>query len=210
MAPFYFTHIDGSASSRGPLPSTDHGAVSTAAAHENPRGPCTVVSRPAPESLLWTNPSPGTEEPEENRRSRLPSGGARAWSTSLDARNIGEGGDSSPRGMAHSMRSSRNRQKSLHGCRGVGGEFQTKREVKTPASFHRGGRGGSKLHAQQGLHQCAPAALDDPPHARRAAPAGAAARRRSGHRRAARSRLTRDLARGSDCAHARLPKQTDR
>lgn len=121
MAPFYFTHIDGSASSRGPLPSTDHGAVSTAAAHENPRGPCTVVSRPAPESLLWTNPSPGTEEPEENRRSRLPSGGARAWSTSLDARNIGEGGDSSPRGMAHSMRSSRNRQKSLLlGCRGGG------------------------------------------------------------------------------------------
>ena len=124
MAPFYFTHIDGSASSRGPLPSTDHGAVSTAAAHENPRGPCTVVSRPAPESLLWTNPSPGTEEPEENRRSRLPSGGARAWSTSLDARNIGEGGDSSPRGMAHSMRSSRNRQKSLLlGCRG-GGNFK--------------------------------------------------------------------------------------
>ena len=209
MAPFYFTHIDGSASSRGPLPSTDHGAVSTAAAHENPRGPCTVVSRPAPESLLWTNPSPGTEEPEENRRSRLPSGGARAWSTSLDARNIGEGGDSSPRGMAHSMRSSRNRQKRLQGW--SGGNFKRKRgEIEYHASFHRGGRGGSKLHAQQGLHQCAPAALDDPPHARRAAPAGAAARRRSGHRRAARSRLTRDLARGSDCAHARLPKQTDR
>ena len=60
------------------------------------------MSRPAPESLLWSNPSPGTEEPEENRRSRLPSGGARAWSTSLDARNIGEGerDSDSPRGMA--------------------------------------------------------------------------------------------------------------
>ena len=32
-----------------------------------------------------------TEEPEDNRRSKLPSGGARAWSTDFDARNIGDG-----------------------------------------------------------------------------------------------------------------------
>ena len=80
-------HSDGNASSRGPLPSTDHGAVSTAAAHENQRGPGSVVSIPA----LCNDPLPGTEEPEDNRRSKLPSGGARAWSTDFDARNIGDG-----------------------------------------------------------------------------------------------------------------------
>ena len=80
-------HSDGNASSRGPLPSTDHGAVSTAAAHENQRGPGSVASIPA----LCNDPLPGTEEPEDNRRSKLPSGGARAWSTDFDARNIGDG-----------------------------------------------------------------------------------------------------------------------
>ena len=80
-------HSDGNASSRGPLPSTDHGAVSTAAAHENQRGPGSVASIPA----LCNDPLPGTEEPEDNRRSKLPSGGARARSTDFDARNIGDG-----------------------------------------------------------------------------------------------------------------------
>ena len=80
-------HSDGNASSRGPVPSTDHGAVSTAAAHENQRGPGSVASIPA----LCNDPLPGTEEPEDNRRSKLPSGGARAWSTDFDARNIGDG-----------------------------------------------------------------------------------------------------------------------
>jgi hypothetical protein len=58
--------------------------VSTAAAHETPRNPWTIVSGPAPETLLCNDPSPGcwgTEEPvrrgEENRRSRLPSGRTR-------------------------------------------------------------------------------------------------------------------------------------
>ena len=40
---------------------------------------------------LCNDPLPGTEEPEDNRRSKLPSGGARAWSTDFDARNIGDG-----------------------------------------------------------------------------------------------------------------------
>ena len=58
--------------------------MSTAAAHETPRNPWTIVSGPAPETLLCNDPSPGcwgTEEPvrrgEENRRSRLPSGRTR-------------------------------------------------------------------------------------------------------------------------------------
>lgn len=81
------SHQQAHTSSRGPLPSTDHGAVSTAAAHESHRGPCSVASIPA----LCNDPLPGTEEPEDNRRSKLPSGGARAWSTDFDARNIGDG-----------------------------------------------------------------------------------------------------------------------
>ena len=63
------------------------------------------------------------------------------------------------------------------------------------------------------LHQCTPAAFDDPSHARRATAAGAAARRRGGHRRRAScSRLAqaRALARGGDCAYARLTKHANR
>ena len=63
------------------------------------------------------------------------------------------------------------------------------------------------------LHQCTPAAFDDPSHARRATAAGAAARRRGGHRRRAsccRLAQARALARGGDCAYARLAKHANR